>query len=541
MDGNFGDLIDAIESVIDPAAPAYAHGARSISWGEAGPRSNRLARALLGAAASGDKVAHYMRNHHAYMETSVACFKARLVHVNVNYRYTPGEVAYIIANSDAVVVVYGAEFRANVAEIREQLPHVRLWVEVDGDAARPAWAADFETLAQTGDGSPLGIARSGEDQLYLYTGGTTGMPKGVMWPHRALREVQLIPQRLEGVACETAEELKAAIRAGGPGPAFLPACPLMHGTGYFTAIGALLGGGAIVTLPGASLDPDQLWRAVERHRVGIVAIVGDTFAKPLLRALEEAPGAYDLSSLVTIISSGVMWSRETKQGLIAQIPQVALADSFGSSEAVGFGSSITTKDGGTQTARFEIGPRCKVFDEHDAEVPPGSGRSGIIGIGEPIPLGYYKDEAKTAQTFRTIRGARYAMPGDHCLVEADGTITLLGRGSATINTGGEKVFPEEVEEALKLHPAIDDALVVGVPDERWGQAVIAVVVAADGAVLDEQDLRDHVRASLAPYKVPKRVIAAGGTSLRAPNGKADYKAAAALAREALGEPAAPGA
>ena len=533
MDRNFGDLIDAIDAAIDPAAPAYVHGDRVISWGEAGPRSNRLARAFRAAAPTGAKVAHYMRNHHAYMETATACFKGRLTHVNVNYRYRPDEVAYIVDNSDAAIVVYGAEFRDTVAEIRDRLPLVQLWVEVEGDDGRPAFAVDFETLATEGDGAPLGIERSEDDQLFLYTGGTTGMPKGVMWPHSQLREAQLIPGRLDGTALETKEALQAAIRAIGHGPAFLPACPLRHGTGFFTAIGAILGGGAIVTLPGASLDPHQLWRAVEQHRVGLIAIVGDAFGKPLLRALEEQPGAYDLSSIISIISSGVMWSRENKLGLLEHMPQAALADSFGSSEAVGFGSSITTKDGESQTARFVIGDRCKVFDENDEEVIPGSGKSGIIGIGEPIPLGYYKDPEKTAKTFRTIGGARYSIPGDHCIVEADGSLTLLGRGSATINTGGEKVFPEEVEEALKRLDAIDDALVVGVPDERWGQAVVAVVVTHDGRAPDEEALREHVRAVLAPYKVPKRIFSAGPVALRAPNGKADYKSAAALALASL--------
>ncbi len=530
---NFGDVADAVEAAIDPQALAYAHGDRIIRWGEAAQRSNRLARAFLNAASTGDKVAHYMRNHHAYMETAFASFKARQVHVNINYRYRPAEVAYIIENSDAAIVVYGAEFRDVVAEIRDQLPLVKLWVEVADGAPVADFAQDFETLASEGDGSPLGISRSPDDLFLLYTGGTTGMPKGVMWPQGQLREVQLIGARAEGLVRETLEDVQAAIRTNGPGPAFLPACPLMHGTGFFTAISAILGGGAIITLPGHSFDPHELWKTAAAYKAGIIAIVGDTFAKPMLRALDERPGAYDLSSLVIIISSGVMWSREVKHAMLEHIPQVALTDGFGSSEAVGFGTSITTRDSETQTARFVIGPRCKVFDENDEEVIPGSGKSGIIGIGEPIPLGYYKDPEKTEKTFRTIRGIRYSMPGDHCIVEADGALTLLGRGSATINTGGEKVFPEEVEEVLKLHPQVEDTLVVGVPDERWGQAVIAIVVTSDGIEPDEAAIRDHVRVTLAPYKVPKHVWSAGATALRAPNGKADYKAAAAVALERL--------
>jgi fatty-acyl-CoA synthase len=234
-----------------------------------------------------------------------------------------------------------------------------------------------------------------------------------------------------------------------------------------------------------------------------------------------------------MVSSGVMWSVEVKRGLIRHIPQIVLMDSFGSSESVGLGSSQMTKDGEIQTAKFTIGERCKVFDENDQPVLPGSGKTGMIAQCPPIPLGYYKDPEKTAKTFRTINGVRYSIPGDWCRVEADGTLTLLGRGSVCINTAGEKVYPEEVEEALKTHPAIADALVVGVPDERWGQAVTAVVHVAPNYRFDEGDLRQHVRSRLADYKTPKRVLAST-ISLRAPNGKADYKAAGEFARSELG-------
>lgn len=535
MDWNFGDVADAVERVIDPKALAFAHGERVISWGETGPRTNRLARAFLKAGVQyGDKVALYMRNQPAYMEASRTCFKARLVHVNINYRYVPDEVAYIVENSDATVLVYDSAFRDTVAQIRTKLPLVKLYVEIGGGAERAPFAADYEELANTGDGSPLGIKRSGDDLLFLYTGGTTGMPKGVMWPHKDLRETQLIAARKAGTAQETLEALAAGILANGPSPPFIPACPLMHGTGFFTGIGATMNGGAVVTLTKVSFDPHELWAAVDRHKVGTIAIVGDAFAKPMLRTLEEKPGAYDLSSIVTIISSGVMWSVENKRGLLEHMPQAILTDSFGSSEAVGFGTSMMTKDGEVGTAKFPINERARVFDENDEEVLPGSGKSGIIAMPPPIPLGYYKDEAKTAKTFRVIKGVRYSVPGDFCIVEADGSLTLLGRGSATINTAGEKVFPEEVEEALKTHPSIDDALVVGVPDEKWGQSITAVVTTVPGHAFVEEDLRAYVKTQLAAYKAPKRVLLGEGVAMRAPNGKADYKAVAAFARQVTG-------
>jgi fatty-acyl-CoA synthase len=252
----------------------------------------------------------------------------------------------------------------------------------------------------------------------------------------------------------------------------------------------------------------------------------------MLNALNANPGKYDVSSIAAIVSSGVMWSVEVKRGLLEHMPQAMLSDGFSSSEALGMGNSVMAKGVEAPTAKFAIGERCKVFDENDQPVEPGSGVPGMIAIKGPNPLGYYKDEAKTARTFRVIDGERYSIPGDWVVVETDGSLTLLGRGNACINTAGEKVFPEEVEEALKRHPAVEDALVVGLPDEKWGQAVTGVITLADGAALDEADLRAHVRKSLAGYKTPKRVFLAD-RPMRASNGKADYPAAKAAAEAAL--------
>ncbi len=253
----------------------------------------------------------------------------------------------------------------------------------------------------------------------------------------------------------------------------------------------------------------------------------------MLKALDEKPGRYDTSSLVSIVSSGVMWSAEVKAGMLRHIPQAILMDAFGASEALGFGSSMMTSGGEAKTARFQVGELCKVFDENDEPVQPGSGKPGIIAMAGPIPSGYYKDPAKTAKTFKTIGGKRYSIPGDWCIVEKDGTLTLLGRGSVCINTAGEKVYPEEVEEALKTHPSIDDALVVGVPDEKWGQAVTAVVALSEGAAFDDAALRTHVRSHLSGYKAPKHIVLAS-IPLRASNGKANYEAVTDFAKQRLG-------
>ena len=537
MAWNYGDILDAIAPNLPADAPALIHGERTITWPELDRRSNNLARALIERGAKpGDKVAFYMRNRPEYMETLAACFKARLVHVNVNYRYKADEVHYIFDNSDAQTVVYGAEFRDIIVELKDRLGKVGTFVEVSEDGATADFAAPYETLTTTGNGAPLGIDRSPDDLLFIYTGGTTGMPKGVMWRADDLREAQLSTLRKLGPVPETLDALIDQIKEVGPGGRIIPACPLMHGTGLLTALGNMMNGGCIVTLDSPSLNPEELWRAVDRHSVDTVAIVGDAFAKPMLRFLEENPKKYDLSSILIVISSGVMWSTDVKQGLLQHMPQAIMTDSFGSSEALGFGSSLMTIDGVIETAKFQIGDRCKVFDEDDQLVEPGSGKQGIIAMGGPIPTGYYRDEKKTAETFRTIGGVRYAIPGDWCIVEADGTLTLLGRGSVCINTAGEKVYPEEVEEVLKTHPAVDDALIIGLSDEKWGQAVTGVIHLAEGAAFDEEELRRHVRDQLAGYKTPKTILVGNAVPFRAPNGKADYKGVKAFAEQSLAPP-----
>jgi acyl-CoA synthetase (AMP-forming)/AMP-acid ligase II len=308
------------------------------------------------------------------------------------------------------------------------------------------------------------------------------------------------------------------------------ACPLMHGTGQFSTFIAMTSGGTVVSLASRHFDVSELFRTVEANRATNIVIVGQAFAGPMLEHLDAEPGRYDLSSVQVISSSGVMWSYDNKQGLLRHMPQALLFDSFGSSEAVGLGASVSAAGVAEETARFAITENNAVFTDDGRRVEPGSGEVGMVAVGGFIPVGYYKDEAKSAATFRTVEGRRWSIPGDYATVNADGTIHLLGRGSVCINTGGEKVFPEEVEEALKTHPAVRDAVVVGLPDPRFGETICGVVEPSGEAPVDAGELRTHVSGQLAAYKAPRNVVVVDSIS-RAANGKVDYKRLKALARE----------
>ncbi|MBL6852075.1 MAG: acyl-CoA synthetase [Alphaproteobacteria bacterium] len=533
---NFGDIVDAVSAIVPPEAPAFVHGDRVIKWRDATRRMNNIARNLHARGVKpGDKVAFYMRNGIEYGELTGACFLGRLTHVNVNYRYKPEEVRYIVDNSDATVVCYAREFRDAVAQIHNQLDKVKVFVEVGGE--QPAsFATAYEKLATTGNGAKLGIERSPHDQVMVYTGGTTGMPKGVMYAQGDLSTTLLARIFIAtGKLPDTVEDVVNFVKAAGDmNPVYLPACPQMHGTGFFGTMSTIMTGGCVVTVDNAHLDADAIWAAVEKNRVTNMAIVGDPFGRPLLKVLDENPGKYDISSVIGIGSSGAMWSKEVKHGLLEHLPAgTTLTDSFSSTEALGMGVSVAQKGVDVPTAAFMQGPNAIVIDDEDQPIEAGSGRTGRLAVGGVLPVGYYKDEEKTNRLFRIINGKRFSVPGDYAIVEADGRIILLGRGSNCINTAGEKVFPEEVEEVLKKHAAVEDALVLGVPDEQWGSAVTGVVKLHPGANFDEASIRAHVREHLAGYKTPKRVLIAG-VNLRAPNGKADYKSATEFARRELG-------
>jgi 3-oxocholest-4-en-26-oate---CoA ligase len=522
-DWNFANAWEAVAGVL-PDATAQVHGKLRLTWAEMDHRANGVARTLLDQGASHqDKVAHYLYNGTEYLESLFAIFKAGLVPVNTNYRYADDELVYLWDNADAVAVVFHGTFAERIEGIRARVRGVRTWLWVeDGSGPCPAWATPYERAASAGGEEPVAgpWGRSGDDLLLLYTGGTTGMPKGVMW-----RQDDLFAKINGGNLLRVpegggVEGLRKTIV--GPGPIHLPACPLMHGTGMFSSIGALDIGGCIVTLTDRHFDPMELLATVERENVNLMAIVGDAFAKPILAALDEHPGEFNLSTLLAMLSSGVMWSEETKRGLLKHHPTMMLIDAFSSSEALGMGASVSSGTSAEHTAHFALGPGVRVIDpDTDMDVEPGSGARGVLALGGRNPLGYYKDEAKSASTFRVIDGERYSVPGDFAVVESDGTIQLLGRGSVCINTGGEKVFPEEVEEVVKRHPAVRDAVAVGIPDTRFGEVVAGVVELHPGREASEDEVITHVKANLAHYKAPKRVRFVE-TIGRAPTGKVDY-------------------
>lgn len=535
MSGGF-NLADAFDAVAETCAErdAVVQGAQRRSWAELERRARNLAAWMIerGAGRQG-KVAVYTYNHPAYMEGVYAAMKAALVPVNVNYRYREEELRYLLDNADAEIAIVHAEFVPVMRAVAGQLPRLRgVLVIADGQAPDLdglANAALYETVAEQDRPAPR-VSRSPDDHLFLYTGGTTGMPKGVMW-----RQADLYLRLAGGGLMPPPDSLEAlrAIVANPPIPMrALIGPPLMHGTGWFTSVIAWLVGGTVVLLDNPKrFDPDELWQVVERERATSVTIVGDSFAKPMLRALRDAARPYDLSSVTLISSSGVMWSQETKEGLLAAAPQLMLVDSFSSSEAVGMGLSITTAAGVVQTGTFQLSDTTRLFDEQLQLLDAAPGAKGLVGVGGPQPVGYYKDAEKSARTFVETPHGRFSVPGDWAVVNDDGrTLTLLGRGSVCINTGGEKVFPEEVEEVVKRFPGVQDCVVVGVPDERFGEAITAVV---SGAPVDGEALKAFVKDHLAGYKAPKHVVQVDDV-YRSPSGKADFKRTRQVALERLG-------
>ncbi|HXB89194.1 acyl-CoA synthetase [Mycobacterium sp.] len=524
---NIADLAEhAIDAV--PDRVALICGDDQLTYARLEEKANRLAHYLLDQGVKkDDKVGLYCRNRNEIVIAMLGIVKAGAILVNVNYRYVEGELRYLFDNSDMVALVHERQYADRVANVLPDTPNVKTVLVVedgsDNDFQRYGGLEFYAAVADSSPERDFG-ERSADDIYLLYTGGTTGFPKGVMWRHEDIYRVLF-----GGTDFATGEFVKdehglAKAAAQNPPMIRYPIPPMIHGATQSATWMSIFSGQTTVLAP--EFNADEVWRRIHDHKVNLLFFTGDAMARPLLDALlahQDEGTKYDLSSLFLLASTAALFSPSIKERLLELLPNRVITDSIGSSETGFGGTSIVAKDaphsGGP---RVTIDHRTVVLDEDGNEVQPGSGVRGLIAKKGNIPVGYYKDEKKTAETFKTINGVRYAIPGDYARVEQDGTVTMLGRGSVSINSGGEKIYPEEVEAALKGHPDVFDALVVGVPDARYGQHVAAVVQGRPGSRPTLSELDSFVRAEIAGYKVPRSLWLVDEVK-RSPAGKPDYR------------------
>ncbi|WP_020138530.1 acyl-CoA synthetase [Streptomyces sp. 351MFTsu5.1] len=538
MEYNLADLFESVVDVV-PGREALAYldipgtGAeRRLTYAELDAAANRIGHHLLDSGIqAGEHVGLHLYNGVEYVQTLLGCLKARIVPVNVNYRYVEEELAYLYRDADLVGLVFDTEFTARVAAAQPRAGSLRhlVWV---GTAPEPDGLSAVAFAEAEASGSPeRGFpARSADDQFIIYTGGTTGMPKGVMWRHEDLFFSGLGGGAPTGEPVGRPEELAERVAAGGAGITFFPTPPLMHGTSTLTTLIGFNFGQRVVLH--RKFVPEEVLRTVEAEKVSAMSLVGDAMLRPLIDALEGPMKGTDMSSVFSVSSSGAIMSDTVSRQFRALVPNALLLNNFGSSES-GFNGTATEDSGPERGFRVRVNARTQVVDPATRE-PVAVGEVGRIAQCGHVPLGYYNDPRKTAETFFEKDGERWVLLGDMATVDEEGVVTVLGRGSQCINTGGEKVYPEEVEQALKAHPDVYDALVAGVPDVKWGHHVAAVVQLREGAggmSLDE--LQTHCRARLAGYKVPRQLVIAD-TIHRSPSGKADYRWARKVAVAADG-------
>jgi fatty-acyl-CoA synthase len=539
---NLAQIHEAISEVI-PERECIVFRDRRLSWAEVTDRTRRLGqvlrahglgcrreRAELRSWESGqDHVALYLRNGNEYLEGMLGAFKARCAPFNVNYRYVEEELLYLFENSRARAVIYHAEFAPLLEKVRHRLPELGLLIQVADDSGEPLLegALDYEAALAAAEPVPPPADLSGDDLYILYTGGTTGMPKGVLWRQEEIFYSALIkghPTSLEEIQQDVLR--RREIRT-------LPSPPFMHGAAHWAAFNMWhIGGTIVVQSDVVHFDPDDIWSTAERERCNTLTIVGDAFARPLIDQLRRKP--YDLSSLFMLTSGGAIFTAALKQELLDLLPRVRIMDTLGSSESGSQATHLSTKESGASTGQFDLGEDNLVLSDDLTHVlSAGSPERGWLASTGFMPLGYYRDEEKTARTFPVVGGVRYSVPGDRAMVAADGSLELLGRDSLTINSGGEKIFAEEVELALKHHPAVYDCVVCGTPSERWGSQVTAIVQLREGEAPDEAALSAAANEHITRYKLPKAYVFVEQV-LRAPSGKADYRWAKETAAKALG-------
>ncbi|MBE5458541.1 acyl-CoA synthetase [Mycobacteroides abscessus] len=522
------NIADLIEHAIDtmPDRVAIISGDRKLTYAELEEQSNRLGHYLQSQGVGpGDKVGLYCRNGIEIVVALTAIVKIRAISVNVNYRYVEAELHYLFENSDMAALVHERRYSDKVANVLPSTPNVKTAIVVedgaDGSFDSYGGVPFADALAQGSPERDFG-ERSPDDIFLIYTGGTTGFPKGVMWRHE-----DIYRSLFGGINYVTGEYIEGEwdlAKQGAEAAPFIgfPIPPMIHGATQAATFMALFQGRTTVLAP--EFNPEEVWELIEKHKINMLFFAGDAIGRPLIDALDTETGrARDLSSLWVLASSAALFSQTVKERYLELLPNRVITDAIGASETGTGGLSTVTKGqmhpGGPTV---KISSTTTVLDEEGNPVQPGSGVRGLIAKSGHIPVGYFKDEKKTAETFKTFNGVRYAIPGDWATVEADGTVTMLGRGSVSINTGGEKVFPEEVESVLKGHPAVFDAVVVGVPDEKWGQHVGAVIAVREGVELTFEDLDAHARKEIAGYKVPRSIWIVDSVK-RNPAGKADYR------------------
>jgi acyl-CoA synthetase (AMP-forming)/AMP-acid ligase II len=515
MSFNIADLFESLADAI-PEREALVSGERRLTFAALDERANRLAHffAAQGIGA-GDHIGLHLYNGNEFVEGMLAAFKLRAVPININYRYVEDELRYLCANADLKAILSESELAPRIRAVAGGVPTLKLLLPT----------SEYEAALASGAPGRGFAPRSGDDLYIIYTGGTTGMPRGVMWRQEDVFFAGLQGGSPGGPPVEAPEELAAQARDPERGLCILPAAPFIHGAAQWAALIGLFSGGKVVLVPGASFRPAEVWRLVAEERVSTLTLVGDAMARPLAEALSEHP--VDTSSLMVVASAGAILSASVKERLQSLLPATMVLNSFGASETGHQGTALPA-DSEAPRACFFMDETSAVLDEEMRPIAPGSGKVGKLARRGRLPLGYYRDPEKGAATFLTIEGERWVIPGDLATVEADGRITVFGRGAICINSGGEKIFPEEVEEALKSHPAVVDAVVVGVPDERWGERVAAVVQPLPGKLLTLSELDAHCRGHIAGYKVP-RALRLVDAVVRHPSGKPDYRWAKSMA------------
>lgn len=528
------NLADMFEAAVDAFGDReyLVAGDKRRTYAQMEERANRLAHYLdAHGVGPGDHVGIYALNSVEWVEAAWAVFKLRAVWININYRYVKEELRYLFTNADLVALIHQAEFSPQVAALLPDLPDLRLVIGIDDGSGVPLGpdTVPFEDAMAEGSPERDFAPRSGDDYYILYTGGTTGMPKGVVWRHEDV--FYALGGGVDPTTNTRVQSPEEMVEKGQGGQlTLLPIAPLMHGATQWSILGQSFVGNRTILL--AKFEPHEVWRLVSTEKANSIMITGDAMGKPLIEALDEPGVDYDLSSLLAVTSSAALFSAPVKDEFFRHLPNIVIVDAIGSSESGNNGMATMTK-GGTA---MKSGPTVSVlgdtvvFDEDLIPVVPGSGTIGKIARSGDIPVGYYNDPVKTAEVFINVNGTRYVMPGDFATIEEGGAITLLGRGSVSINSGGEKIFPEEVESAVRSHPDVFDAIVVGAPDERWGQHVAAIIQPRADRHPTLEDIQAHCRDAIAGYKVPRQLHVVE-TIERSPSGKPDYRWAAEIVAE----------